>query len=65
MGETRPTADDLIGFWELVNIQVDSVRSQLGALHSKKDNDWKVFYHNSTYMSKHTLGARKRGENGA
>ena len=33
---------DLIGFWELVSIQVDQSKSSLKELHDKKDNDWKV-----------------------
>jgi len=41
VSETRPTADDLIGFWELVNIQVDLIKTKLSDLHLKKDNDWK------------------------
>ena len=41
-GETRPTVDDLVGFWEMVNIQVDTTREKLTALHAKRENGWKV-----------------------
>merc|ERR1712168_215493 len=38
-GEAAPTKMDLIGFWELVSIQVDQSKSSLKELHDKKDND--------------------------
>ena len=41
-GEAAPTKMDLIGFWELVSIQVDQSKSSLKELHDKKDNNWKV-----------------------
>jgi len=41
-GETRPTVDDLVGFWEMVNIQVDTTREKLTALHAKRENGWKA-----------------------
>ena len=44
-GEAAPTKMDLIGFWELVSIQVDQSKSSLKELHDKKENDWKVCNH--------------------
>ena len=48
---------DLIGFWELVSIQVDQSKSSLKELHDKKDNNWKVkfFYKNSTGNTNHKI----------
>ena len=35
---------DLIGFWELVSIQVDQMKQSLKEIHQKKENDWKVIW---------------------
>merc|ERR1711892_150373 len=42
VGETRPHVDDLVGFWEMVNIQVDTTREKLTALHAKREKGWKA-----------------------
>jgi hypothetical protein len=39
--ETAPTKDDLIGFWELVSLQVESMNKNLENIHNKKNNNWK------------------------
>lgn len=39
--EKAPTHDDLIGFWELVCLQVDTMNKDLEKIHNKKNNNWK------------------------
>jgi len=51
-GEAAPTKMDLIGFWELVSIQVDQSKSSLKELHDKKDNDWKEIEKEKTPVTK-------------
>jgi len=51
-GEAAPTKMDLIGFWELVSIQVDQSKSSLKELHQKKDNDWKEIEKEKTPVTK-------------
>lgn len=51
-GEAAPTKMDLIGFWELVSIQVDQAKSSLKELHQKKDNDWKEIEKEKTPVTK-------------
>merc|ERR1712137_644481 len=51
-GEAAPTKMDLIGFWELVSIQVDQSKSSLKELHDKKNNDWKEIEKEKTPVTK-------------
>lgn len=51
-GEAAPTKMDLIGFWELVSIQVDQSKSSLKELHDKKENDWKEIEKEKTPVTK-------------
>ena len=37
-----PTEEDLVGFWELVNIQVDHMKEKCENIKKLKENQWQV-----------------------
>ena len=38
----RPTAQDLAGFWDLLQLSIEDISMKFDELHLLKSNDWKL-----------------------
>ena len=40
--QPRPTAQDLAGFWDLLQLSIEDIRMKFDELHLLRSNDWKL-----------------------
>ncbi len=40
--QPRPTAQDLAGFWDLLQLSIEDISMKFDELHLLKSNDWKM-----------------------